>query len=224
MSLRNLRNQHGFTLAELLVACAMIGVVMLGLFSLLQTGQETYLTGTNQVEAAQSLRLTFLRLSNEIREAGYCPTCGTGSPSIASFPAITSQSSTGFTIQNDWSANWNGTSGIASSGTVTQTVVNSDGSTTNVTRGEQIIYAYSSGNLTRREVGVDASPVTVVSNLASLSFSYLDASGTTTSTAANIRTVVVNAVGQPQVQPGAAASGRVQITMTDSVRLRNRVQ
>jgi prepilin-type N-terminal cleavage/methylation domain-containing protein len=235
MSLRILRNQHGFTLTELLVACAMIGVVMVGLFSILQTGQQSYLTGTNQIEAQQGLRLALLRVTNEIREAGYCPTCGTGSPTIAAFPAITGQTAgtaptaTAFTIQNDWSSNWNGTTGIATSGTVTQVVMSgSSGTTTNVTRGEQIKYAFSGGNLTRQEVGIDGSPVTVVSNLASLSFTYLDANGTaftpTTTTEANIRTIVVNAVGQPQVQPTASTAGRVQVAMTDSVRLRNRVQ
>lgn len=227
MSLRIVRNQRGFTLTELLVACAMIGVVMAGLFSILQSGQQSYLTGTNQVEAQQSLRLALLRVTNEIREAGYCPTCGTGSPAIAAFPAITSTSSTGFTIQNDWNGTWNGASGI-STGTVTQIVMASDGTTSNVTRGEQILYAYSGGNLTRREMGVDGSAVTVVSNLASLSFTYLNVTGTaftpTSGTEANIRTIVVNAVGQPQVQPTAYTAGRVQVGMTDSVRLRNRVQ
>ena len=220
---RLFRNQRGFTLTELLVACAMVGFVMAGLFSILSTGQQSYLTGSNQVDAQQSLRLALLRMTNEIREAGYCPTCGTGSPAVAAFPAITSQSSTGFTIQNDWSGNWNGTTGI-STGTVTQVVMASNGTTSNVTRGEQIIYAYSSGTLTRREMGVDASAVTVVSNLSSLSFTYLDADGNTTATAADIRTIVVNAVGQPQVQPSASMAGRVQVAMTDSVRLRNRAQ
>jgi prepilin-type N-terminal cleavage/methylation domain-containing protein len=227
MSLRVFRNQCGFTLTELLVACAMIGVVMAGLFSIFQTGQQSYLTGTNQIEAQQSLRLALLRVTNEIREAGYCPTCGTGSPTIAAFSAVTSTSSTGFTIQNDWNGNWDGASGI-STGIVTQVVMASNGTTSNVTRGEQIVYAYSGGNLTRREMGVDATAVTVVSNLASLSFTYLDVTGTaftpTSATEANIRTIVVNAVGQPQVQPTAYTAGRVQVAMTDSVRLRNRVQ
>jgi type IV pilus assembly protein PilW len=223
MTLRIFRNQQGFTLTELLVACAMVGFVMAGLFSILSTGQQSYLAGTNQVEAQQALRLAMLRMTNEIREAGYCPTCGTGSPAVAAFPAITAQSSTGFTLQNDWNGNWNGTTGISTT-TVTQVVMASNGTTSNVTRGEQIVYAYSSGTLTRREMGVDASPVTVVSNLSSLSFTYLDADGATTSTAADIRTIVVNAVGQPQVQPTAYTAGRVQVAMTDSVRLRNRAQ
>jgi prepilin-type N-terminal cleavage/methylation domain-containing protein len=226
MSLRNVRNQHGFTLTELLVACAMIGVVMGGLFSILQTGQQSYLTGTNQIEAQQSLRLSLLRLTNEIREAGYCPTCGAVAPPFAAITGPTggtAPSASGFTLQSDWNGN-----GAIAAGTVTQVVMNGAGATSNVTRGEQIIYSYSSGTLTRREMGVDGTALTVVSNLASLTFTYLDVDGVaftpTTVNQTNIRTVVVNAVGQPQVQPTAASAGRVQIAMTDSVRLRNRAQ
>jgi type IV pilus assembly protein PilW len=226
MTLRNLRNQHGFTLTELLVACAIIGFVMTGLLSILRTGQQSYLTGTNQVEAQQSLRLALLRMSNEIREAGYCPTCGTGAAPFSSITGTTggtAPSASGFMLQSDWSGN-----GAITSSSVTQTVMNTAGATSNVTRGEQIVYSFSSGTLTRREMGVDGSAITVASNLASLSFTYLDADGTsftpTTATQANIRTIVVNAVGQPQVQPTAAAAGRVQIAMTDSIRLRNRAQ
>ena len=71
--LRITRDQRGFTLTELLVACALIGLVMAGLFSMLQSGQQTYLTGTNQVEAQQALRLALLRMTNEIRDAGLLP-------------------------------------------------------------------------------------------------------------------------------------------------------
>jgi len=218
------RDQRGFTLTELLVACALVGLVMSGLWGILRQGQQSYLTGTNQVEAQQALRLALLRMSNEIRDAGYCPTCGTGSPAITPFEAITAQSATGFTIQNDWNGNWNGTTGIFTGGTVPDTVLNSDGTSTTTNRGEQIIYAFSSGNLTRREIGIDAAPVVIASGITSLAFSYQDINGATTSTAANIRSVVVRVVGTPQYQPTTFTTGRVQVAMTDSIRLRNRLQ
>jgi prepilin-type N-terminal cleavage/methylation domain-containing protein len=232
MSLRvHARNQHGFTLTELIVACAIIGFVMAGLFSILQSGQQSYLVGTNQVEAQQSLRLAVQRMSNEIRDAGFCPTCGTGSPPVTPFAAITSASSTGFTIQNDWNGSWNGTSGIAASGTVNYVVVGSTGTATTTQRGEKITYTYSSSakTLTRQETGVDGSAQTLVSNLDSLSFTYLNAAGTVITSPvpagseASIRTIVINAVGQPLTQPSTAQSGRVKVAMTDTVRLRNRI-
>src|SRR5207248_736240 len=95
------RDEAGFTLAELLIACALIGVVMSGLYALLTSGQQMYLTGTNQMGAQQTLRLAVQRITTEVRDGGYCPTCGTGSPAITPFSAITSANATGFTIQND---------------------------------------------------------------------------------------------------------------------------
>ena len=222
--LRITRDQRGFTLTELLVACALIGLVMAGLFSMLQSGQQTYLTGTNQVEAQQALRLALLRMTNEIRDAGYCPTCGTGNPALGNFDAITAQSATTFTVQNDWNGTWDGTTGIFTGGTVPHAVLNTDGTTTTTPRGEQVTYAFSAGTLTRREIGLDASPVVIASGISSLTFTYLDAAGATTTTAANIRAIVVNVVGQPQNQPTTFQAGRVQVAMTDSIRLRNRLQ
>jgi prepilin-type N-terminal cleavage/methylation domain-containing protein len=228
------RNPAGFTLTELLIACAIIGVVMAGLFSILASGQQTYLVGSNTVEAQQELRLVIQRMTNEIRNAGYCPTCGTGSPAIVAFSAITNVtaagSDTAFTIQSDWDGTWDGAAGINTAATVNYTVVGSNGVATVTQRGEQITYAFTAatGTLTRQETG-EAQPVILASNLASLTFTYLDAAGTTltppltTAQEASVRTIVVNAVGQPQNQPSTFQAGRVSVAMTDTVRLRNRI-
>jgi prepilin-type N-terminal cleavage/methylation domain-containing protein len=217
-----LRGQAGFTLTELLIACAMIGVVMAGLFSLLTTGQQSYLVGSNQAETQQELRLALQRMTQEIRDAGFCPTCASGAPP---FSAITNASATGFTIQNDW----NGTGIIHTTGTTNYALVNPDGSVTTTARGEWIVYAFSGGSLTRREVGVDGAGVPIAGNMAALTFTYLDAAGAVLASPvaagqeANIRTIVVNAVGQPQNQPAIFQAGRVSVAMTDTIRLRNRI-
>ncbi len=222
-----LRTQAGFTLTALLIACAMIGVVMAGLFSILSSGQQTYLVGSNTVETQQELRLVIQRMTNEIRHAGYCPTCGTGSPAIAPFAALTGVSATGFTIQNDWDGTWTGAAGINTAATVNYIVVGSNGVATTTPRGEQITYAFAGGQLTRRETG-EAAAVVLASNLSSLTFTYLNAAGTvltpplSAAQQASIRTIVVNAVGQPQNQPSTFTAGRVSVAMTDTVRLRNR--
>jgi prepilin-type N-terminal cleavage/methylation domain-containing protein len=226
--IRPRRNQAGFTLTELLIACAIVGVVMAGLFSILSSGQQTYLVGSNTVEAQQELRLVIQRMTNEIRNAGFCPTCGTGSPAIAAFPAVTNVTATGFTIQNDWDGTWDGAAGINTAATVNYTVVGTNGVATVTQRGEQITYAFAGGNLTRQETG-EAQPVTLASNLFSLNFTYLNAAGTalapplSAAQAATVRTIVVNAVGQPQNQPSTFQAGRVSVAMTDTVRLRNRI-
>lgn len=200
------RSDRGFTLAELLVACAIIAFVMAGLLIMLQTGQQSYLVGSNQVEAQQTVRVAIERMIQEIRSAGYCPTCS-GTPP---FTAISAQSTTGFTIQHDWDAD----------GAVNTTGTVSDASGT--LRGEQIIYAISGSSLTRREMGIDGAAVTLATGVTSATFTYQDSAGAATGTAADIRTVVIAVTTQPQTQPAATQQGRVLVTMTDSVRLRNR--
>jgi type II secretory pathway component PulJ len=217
----SLRAQAGFTLAELLIACATIGVVMAGLFGLLASGQQSYLVGSNQAETQQELRLAVQRMTQEIRDAGFCPTCGTGAPP---FSAITGATAAGFTLQNDW----DGSGAIHPTATTDYVVVGTDGTATTTQRGERIVYAFAGGTLTRREMGVDAAGVPLAGNLAALTFTYMDAAGNVIASPvpaaqeANIRTIVVNAVGQPQNQPTIFQAGRVSVAMTDTVRLRNR--
>jgi type IV pilus assembly protein PilW len=199
-----LRGERGFTLAELLVACAVIAFVMAGLLVMLQTGLETYLVGSNRVEATQSVRLAIERMTREIRGAGFCPTCIGTQP----FTAITAQTATGFTLQNDW----DGDGVINTVGLVTDA--------NGTSRGEQVIYAFAGGSLTRQESGLGSQTLAVGIN--SLTFTYQDSAGATTATAANIRALVVTLTTQPQNQPAATQQGRVFVTMTDSVRVRNR--
>lgn len=220
------RTEHGFTLAELLVVCAVIALVMAGLLVMLQSGQQTYLVGSNQVEAQQTARLAIDRVVQDIRNAGFCPTCANG---VTPFNAITPQtggvlSASSFVIQNDWDGTWNGTSGISPSGTVSYTVMDASGTVTTTQRGERIIYAYNNGagTLTRQEIGVDATALTLASGINSLTFSYLDSSGATTTTPANARTVVITLTTRPALQGVSTSLGKVLVTMTDSVRLRNR--
>ena len=201
-----LRSERGFTLAELLVACVVVAFVMAGLFITLQSGQEVYLRGSNQVEATQSVRVAIERMAQELRSAGFCPTC-TGTPP---FTAITAQSATGFTIQNDW----DGDGVITTAGTVTDANGN--------VRGEQIIYSFAGSAITRQETGVDASALTLATGINALTFTYQDSAGVTTVTPDNIRTVVVTLTTQPQLQPAATLQGRVLVTMTNSLRMRNR--
>jgi type II secretory pathway component PulJ len=208
---RRRAREGGFTLAELLVACALVSLVMAGLLGLQMAGQTTYRAGASRVEAQQSLRVVLDRVVQEIRHAGYCPTCAAGT---TPFAAITSQSTMGFTLQNDWDGTWNGASGISASGTV------SDAS--GAVRGERIVYALAGSDLTRQEVGVDSTPVTLARGIASLTLTYRDADGNPTGTAADIRRVDIAVTARPQVQGATTLQGRALVTMTDSVRLRNR--
>lgn len=79
-------NERGFTLAELLVSVAVIGIVMAGVFVLQQQGQVAYLWGSARVEAQQSARLALDLMSRELRSAisvtDVGSTCNTGISAI----------------------------------------------------------------------------------------------------------------------------------------------
>jgi len=222
-------DQRGFTLAELLVAIAIVGLVMTGLLTLLQKGNESYLAGANQVEAQSAVRAAVERMTQDIREAGYDP------QGLAAFPAITNQTLNppSFTIQNDWDGNGAINAGIS---------VGMTYSWGNVQRGEQITYsiAAGTGNLSRLESGpagggaqvlmqnvapagrgTDCAGVAIVTPPI---FQYCDANGIVTGVAANIRTIVVNIqVGVQGQTPGAWQTGAIQVAMSDRIRLRNRI-
>jgi hypothetical protein len=158
------------------------------------------------------------RMVKEIREAGYYPqpptplTTGACSALICyayNFDAIaTGLSSSAVTLQYDW--NGDGTS--AASAKVNDPVLCATGSTC---RGERVAYAFSSGALTRQEMGVDASPVTIASGITSLTFTYFDENGASTAVAADVRTIGVTLTAQ-------SANQGAYVTMSDRIRLRNR--
>jgi prepilin-type N-terminal cleavage/methylation domain-containing protein len=69
-ALRNwLRNERGFTLAELLVVAAIVGLVMAGVFVVQQEGQQAYLLGSNRVETQQNARIALDLMTRELRSA-----------------------------------------------------------------------------------------------------------------------------------------------------------
>ena len=62
-------DQKGFTLAELLVVTAIIGMVMAGIFTLQQQGSQAYLYGSNRVETQQNARVALDLMTREFRSA-----------------------------------------------------------------------------------------------------------------------------------------------------------
>jgi prepilin-type N-terminal cleavage/methylation domain-containing protein len=212
-----MNNERGFTLAEMMVVCAIIGLVMASLLALVMSGEKAYWYGTTQVDAQQTVRVALERMVREIREAGYDPVPPDNSPTTcASVPcyqydAIASQSASGLTLQY----NWDGSVGTAAAtGAVNDPLLCPTGT---ACRGEKVVYAYSGGALTRREMGMDASPVTIASGITSMTFGYLKQDGTNATTASDIRTVTVSVTAK-------TANDGATVTMGDRIRLRNRTR
>jgi len=71
-----LMNQRGFTLAELLVAVAVMGLVMAGVFVVQRGGQQAYLLGSSRVETQQNARVALDLMTRELRSATSVVTLG----------------------------------------------------------------------------------------------------------------------------------------------------
>lgn len=247
-------DQRGFTLAELLVVIAVIGVIMIGILTLLMTGNQSYLTGANQAEAQAAARAALERVTLDMREAGYGPltdqNCNPPTPPAFCFNAVTGPggvggpTATSFTLQSDWNG-----SGAIQPGVVVQVPYCVGGpcppaAFTNVNRGEQITYSLAGGNLQRQESGVDAQAQILITAVQQVArgldcggalianpalFQYCDANGQAVAnpgaTPEQIRMIVVNMrVGVQNQPPAIWQAGAVSVTMSDRIRLRNRLQ
>ena len=211
----------GFTMIELVISAAVLGVVMAGLLALLMASRDAYSRGISAIDAQQNARVALERMAIDIREAGYHPrppdtspaTCppgrdnlypsagGSASPCWSFYP-IVAQTSTSMTLQYDW----NGDGVISGDGKVNDPINCPTGP---ACRGEQVTYSLSGTTLMRREVGVDSSAQSVATGITSLTFTYLKGDNSTATNREDIRSV--------QIQITAATA-----SMTDQIRLRTR--
>jgi prepilin-type N-terminal cleavage/methylation domain-containing protein len=77
-----MRNQRGFTLAELLVAIAVVGLLMAALFVTLFEGQSAYLFGSSRAEVQQNGRLALQKIIEEVRTGSGVTALAAAPPSI----------------------------------------------------------------------------------------------------------------------------------------------
>jgi prepilin-type N-terminal cleavage/methylation domain-containing protein len=224
-----MHDQRGFTLAEMLVVCAIVGLVMASLLGLVMQGQQAYWFGSTQVDGQQTVRVALERMAKEIREAGYEPLPGETDPAACpnatnyplytagvpcyKFVPITSPSATALTLQYNFDGS---TCAVPCSPINTGALVTDPMSCpTAACRGEQITYSLSGGNLTRQEVVLDAAPVVIASGITALTFTYRDENSTVTAAPELIRTVEISVTAQ-------TASKGAFVTMVDRIRMRNR--
>jgi prepilin-type N-terminal cleavage/methylation domain-containing protein len=63
------RDQRGFSLAELLIVIALLGLMLTGLLAVQMQGQKAYLIGSHRVEAQQNGRVALELMGRELRSA-----------------------------------------------------------------------------------------------------------------------------------------------------------
>ena len=62
------REEHGFTLAELLVAFAVLALVLAAVTTIHQGVLQAYVTGSNKTEVQQNVRVALERIARELRQ------------------------------------------------------------------------------------------------------------------------------------------------------------
>lgn len=199
MKWRLLREEGGFTLAEMMVTMVVMVIVMFALYSIFDMSLRVYGVGSDKVEATQNARLGLDKISRELR-AAYPANKAGGKTQLfwapgACLTAVT-PTATQVTFGNDSNGNrmiCNATTGLMDA-------------------GEEITYSVSGDTLQR-----NGKPA--VEYVQDLEFTYLDAKGNTTSNEATIARVHVKL--EVAVDRGIHEEPVTQILETD-VALRNR--
>ena len=63
------RDQRGFSLAELLIVIALLGLMLTGLLAVQMQGQKAYLIGSHHVEAQQNGRVALELMMRQLRSS-----------------------------------------------------------------------------------------------------------------------------------------------------------
>ena len=190
-----MKNQNGFTLIEILIALAIAGVVMAGVYSAYYSQQKSYVTQEQVVAMQQNLRAAMYYMEREIRMAGCDPTENAGAEiktadtdTIRFTLDITGGESDGKDNDNDGSVDEEDEKRF------------SDGFCDDT--NEDITYSLAD-NDGDGDNDLEMNNNLIAENIDALDFVYLDANGATTATLANIRSVQITLVARTgRVDPG----------------------
>jgi type IV pilus assembly protein PilW len=180
--------QNGFSLIELLVVLSVFAFILGGVFTVLDRSQNRYQFEQDVAEAQQTARNAVDQIDREIRLAGFPKR--SYYDSALGFDNNSSRVAAGFTTANATDVIFEGD-------------INDDGIV------EVVEYRLNSSTLQRSAVakpggGTAATPVfnSLAENVRTLSFTYYDSSGATTTTATNVRSVRVSLnLGTNRVDP-----------------------
>jgi type IV pilus assembly protein PilW len=196
--IRNFFRQRmsGFSLIELLVSMAIVGIVLGAIYSIFITQSRTASVQEQMVTMQKNLRSAIYFMEREVRMAGYNPTAvisgGVGDDIDCDGTNDPSQSDNPATLMADESESI----GIKNAQTNTLTFsqdLNGNGDTCD--SDESITYALNGLMLER-----DSTPI--AENIEVVYFEYLDADGNVVTSIGNVRQVVISVVGRT-VRPNA---------------------
>lgn len=206
MKWRIMREEGGFTLAEVMVTMVIMVIVMFALYSIFDMSLRVYGVGNDKVEATQNARTGLDKIARELR-AAYPASKGGGKTQLFWAPGTcltaVMPTDTQVTFGNDSNGNrmiCNATTGLMDA-------------------GEEITYSVSGSTLRRNGQPVVEYLQDLDGDGKALTFTYMDAKGNTTSNEAAIARVHVKL--EVAVDRGIHEEPVKQILETD-VALRNR--
>ena len=168
--------ERGFTLTELLVAVALVGIVMAGIYSTYASQQKSYITQDQVAAMQQNLRAAMYYMGREIRMAGCDPTGDANARILNAGPATFS-----FTLDI----------------TDTAGTGEPDGDTSDANENiTYLLYDPDGDGITDLGRDTGGGNQLVAENIDALDFVYLDANGTITATLSDIRSVQVTLVAR----------------------------
>lgn len=161
----------GFTLVELLIALAISGLLMSGVYTAFKTQQDSYLTQEQVAEMQQSMRAGLYMMTRDIRMAGYDPR-----NSLNAGITLATVSQFGFSRDEDGGGN-------------TLETITFGFDNANDTDNNGIADA-GSAQLERDVNAGGFQPL--AENIHALEFRYLDSDGNATATLADIRSIQIS--------------------------------
>lgn len=193
-----MRNERGFSLAELLVVVAVLGLILAGVIALQRQGQLAYIMGSNRVEAQQNARIAITLMSRELRVA--CPPPATLS---------TTTSSITFEVVDP---TLTGSADCLTAANRIQLTYTLTGTTFGTA---------CTGQCTLDRTDPTNGQVTLIGGVDTMTLTYYDAANVATVTAANIRSVVISLQTKSEESVASYSPGNVRASLDSRVRLRN---
>lgn len=210
------RRQHewGYSLPEALIAALVLAIVLLAIYMVYDTSQQDYARGVARADVQQSIRVALESMARELRAAGYNPSTTACANPLSGAVTALSSSPASVTFQTDVDGD-----------TCTDQVIYTFVPPSNGTQPCDASDPTTVGRLTRSTQawnGTGWNPPTptaydVAQCVTSLTMTYYDSSGATTTLPANVRRINIAIVGTENVRGFSART----YTLTSDVRLRN---